>query len=664
MDKITPKTPNVRHLKPNLATPEGRDEADRISLTPRTYRTKANGRGLNAAARSRRKEGFREPLNAAQPLPARSVSPEAKKQLTPGEARSLHTLKAQANAPLPESLDGVPPYQHIWISHQFDELYAPAYNHLRQQAEACFAPDDNVSRAGLFCGRLGRHLIFNGFALARDFITSKGVRAKEDFQDREALAIEVLEKLYAFTLAKMEAGTFNLQDFVHVNLLMALLIDWRKGVLTEFMMPSHGSQAQYDIGLQVNEKNKTENILNLKNIFSNLNQDLGLLNLNGGSSIKKCVQNNIFFINLLGMNKRYMHNNSILLIDKNEKVMQGIESDLYEKLAVWTNPYFAYTDKRSGISEERYVKAFFDNPRALITVFNPHAGHFGRKDSGHPSSRFSQKPTGGGYLYEPHRGRLSTLTEIDHDYRHMTLQNNFMKSFKEVFGFDFKEVMKLVEALLKDESVLPVEKKILAKLNFFLIHEVSTLLQVRYKWSIFGQEQYKKYPGFLASLEFRGPKKCSPKEALQSIVEDIRDALRTHYSRVVGGDAYRNLYRDMELMLHEEVEFCPKDGGEKQFTHKPLTTIEGKGLLPSFQGLFDSALKAFSDDQKFSQDDKIKILHEIENAKTLRDKWKALPKNIRNEAKTEALQDGYYVFFKMAWDIIDKRIPDEAFAQA
>jgi hypothetical protein len=644
MDKITPKSPGLERIPSPSTSVDERKKADR---SPNPHRV---------AAQFLRDE----PQLPVKPrVEAKKVT--AGKPLTPGEARSLDALKAQAIAPLPQSLGEVPPYQHIWISHQFDAFYTPVYKDLDRRVEADLNFD--ATQANIPCEPLGRRLIFGGFALARDFITSKEILAKEAFKDREGLAMAVLEKLYAFTLAKMEAVTFNLQDFVHVNLLMALLIDWRKGALSEFSVSTRQSKFSPPIANAVNAKNEKENILNLKNIFLSLDRDLDRLNLNGQTSLFDCIRKDLFFINewTFGPNYNFLSSEDLDFIpmaftDKDSRVMQSIDSDLYKKIPLKASPFFAYTDKRSGIGEERYVKAFFDCPKALITVFNPHAGHFGPKDSDwknsdHPSSRFSKKPTGGGYLYEPHTSRLSTLTEIDHDYRHMELRGEFMADFKKAFGFGFEEVMKPVNALLKKGNLSASEKKILAKLNFFLIHEVSTFKPIQGKTT--------GWKDFFLDEDFN--RNATPKEALGKMVEQSKKHLMDYYSFRVGTEGYLRIYRDMELMLHEEVEFCPKDSNEKQFTYKPLRDKEGNPLLPSFQELYEGVFSNFQEAIMEHEGDGVPVRQQIQKAKTLREKWKALPKGIRNEAKTAALADGYKRFFDMAWEIIDTHISEADF---
>jgi hypothetical protein len=651
MDKISPKSARTPSLQSNLETFSGRRKADGLKGPNRTILKQSPQVSAQSVAAL--------PQSLNKPRIYRT-KPSGIKHLRPGEARSLNTLKEQTTALLPKSLSGLPPYRHIWISHQFDELYAPVYKYLEAEAKK-----HNVHYSELPCEPLGRHLIFGGFALARDFITSKEIRPKDAFQDREALAMEVLEKLYAFTLAKVEAGTFNLQDFVHVNLLMALLIDWRKGAISEFNLSNVPERkvAKFMLG-RVNEKLKEkDDILKLNNIFKEINIGLANLNWMGQSSLFECIRENLFLINgsIYGQKLNFLSSNvrnsiNMAFKDKDGRVMQLIDADLYKVLAAKAYPFFGYTDKRSGIGEERYVKAFFDCPEALITVFNPHAGHFDSKDSEHPSSRFSKKPTGQGYLYEPHRSRLSTLTEIDHDYRHMRLRDQFMQSFKQTFGFRFEEVMKPVNALLRHESLSALEKKVLNKLNFFLIHEVSTLKEIKFSgprgktngWKDFFPKQ-------------RLDLKLTQKEALNDIIEKSKQHFLKFYSQVVGTSGYLKLYRDMELMLHEEVEFCPKDGSEKQFTHKPLKDKEGNTLLPSFQELYEGAFEAFSKASAIKKEDKLVIFKQIERATNLYQKWKALPKSIRNEAKANALALGYERFFDMAWEIIDTHISGEKF---
>jgi hypothetical protein len=664
------------------------------SAGPRNYRSKVNGKGLNPAARASKvqQQNAIELPPSAPALPKRSVAPEPAQPFKPTKANSLKLLEAQATDPLPATLNDLPPYRHIFIGVQFDELYTPLYAELDDQAEAAM-PDklkENKQsndfiygmpkvRKTIPCERLGRHLIFNGFALVRDFITSPEVRADQRFQDREPLAMELTEKLYAFTLAKINAGNFTIQEFVDVNLLMGLIVDWRKGLIEEL---------QFEIGLgntsdqvihafeKLSPKEQDEQ-LRLSCIFDKVNQAIELKSnqLDKVALFKDILLDHLFHIKPNHLSKGFYY--SCKYQSKDFPLISTIGSNHYDQLHK-LKPYFGYTDCNSGIGEMSFIKATYEVPDAVLTTFDPNLGFLKDADGIQSHSRFSPnvKPTAkNDYHYNPHYRRLSTAVEPIHDAIHWQTTEQVNYEFKQRFGHSLVQILKPCYDFFKDPKSNNFE--IIKRFNFFFLHEFGSLQSVTARdraikrsflnqlFNMFRSQKTKEAE--LKTKGFRVAKRNTAKtkdlkSLLLDLVKNTQDLMCNFYSWDSNYFGYKSLYRDLELILHEEMVPFPEDG-EKKFTYKPLKDKDGKPLLPTFQELYDGALKDLNALKKSPE--KTEALRKIAQGQTLREKWKALPKGIRNDAKSKALSDGYKRFFETASNIIDKHIPKEAFdAQA
>jgi hypothetical protein len=673
MDNIQP---NQSQLQKNLKSTEGRDKVDSaLSSQSRTYRSKSSGNGLNPAVRaSRAQHGPKMPLGAA--LPQRSASSVA---YNPTKASSQKLLQEQATAHLPPTLEALPPYRHIFIGVQFDEFYAPLYKDLDAQAKeklptalaayeekkkldpkySAPTPTFKSVRKSIPCERLGRHLIFNGFALVRDFITSDETRSKKEFQGREALAMEVLDNLYAFTLAKIEAGNFTLQEFVEVNLLMALLVDWRKGLMTEFHILD--SAFRLIDNLPKEEKDKR---LNFQAIFDRVNhalhdKDFAALNL-----LQDIINPCVFATDLL------TKGTSIYV----PGLVDYVRQRLYEYLPNH-HLYLAYSNSAGGIAESRFVDAFHAASQPILTTFDCTAGYTGKKDASHPSRRFEihrdKDSSEEKAVYKPHANRISAVTNIDHDYNHVASNmRSFSSMFKHLLKFPYPKCVEPIGKLTRGLDRNPLDenqKAIIDNIHFFLAHEIGNLHAV-YRGSGLEKSGLERkstegWKEFLNDNTLNRNDLTHPKDALRYVVQNAGNLLSNNYSHYVGNldTNYSMLYRDMELMLHEDMVPFPEDG-EKKFTYKPLKDKDGKPLLPTFQQLFDNGINVLKTQLKGSK--LTEALEVIEAQKDLRAKWKAIPKAIRNHAKAEALSDGYKRLFETAWDIIDKNLTKEDFAEA
>jgi hypothetical protein len=645
---------------------------------PHRYRTKVNKQGANPAARIAKKARAIALPASPLALPERSVAPQPAKSFKPSNANSAKLIQEQATDPLPPTLNELPPYRHIFIGAQFEQLYTPVYKEIDIQAQARY-----TSRTNIPCERLGRHLIFNGFALARDFITSPEVREKAEFQDREALAIEILKKLYTFTIAKMDASKFKLEDFVHVNLLMALLVDWRKGLIGELEFSTDLTSEKVLEEFQKLSAEEQNANLRLSSIFKKINKsmDLKAEDLKELNIFHDLICENLFNLKS-DMHRKIFRCESCTYYPKDLPVVTPITAtNQYTELPKY-QLFCAYTNCRSGIGETSFINTAYEMPDAILTTFDPKINFETKIDETNTSLRFTPTSNNNNqkkYSYSPHNNRLSTAVNLAHDAAHWTLTRHANRKFEKKIRVPLNVIFYDVYHLTKNNNLSSNDLKIMRKILFFFLHEFPTLKSVAVRDRFLEKSLFDQFLDLFKStktdregkfkkpdIENRGWKAVvekiqneidfpDMKNILCLCIENSKNLMSGFYSWNNHTDEYKLVYRDLELMLHEEIMPSPEDG-EKKFTYKPLKDEDGRPLLPTFQELFDEGLNGLN---AISKSKKRAVLRSIEEAPTLREKWKAIPKEIRNDVKSKALSDGYRRFFETAWDIIKKNIPDE-----
>jgi hypothetical protein len=652
MDKLTPKPHH--HAKSTAATKSfknpsnegskiairaqttaGRDALDRIG----PHQSRTSERGYRSVSATPKRKSFKM---VDSPKPSGPVAPQQRAialepNFKPSKANSKRLIQEQATAPLPPSLKDIPKYRHIWVSEQF-ELYDRVDVDLRKK----FDEDPNLIWETVPCERLGRHLIFNCFPLVRDFITSDKVRAQKEFQDREGLALEVAEKLYGFALNKTKARTFTREDFVQLNLLLAVLVDWRKGTLTS-LTPSDRLKEELSGFFIKNKIYGNENLkyFNLSFIFKQMNETLA--NSENHDSLQNIV-NNVLFYQDKYKDAVKVPSELIAYQDASSRIADAIQKSRFDNSS---SLHIAYTDCSSGIAESHYIKDFLQSKNIIRTTFDCSLGlpvAPGKKDA--------QRYIDGKYM--PHEGRLSTATNIDHDGNHPYNMSQFFSSNLLESKFPFKSILEK----LMNENAKGAKSKIIEKLLFFLTHEAGNLAPV----------EIKAYPKCIIR-QSTGWEKIFPnwrqrtgiktkKDFLKIVISNAQTQLSQIYSWANYHLIYNYLYRDLELMLHEGAHQVKDNACEKQFTHKPLKDKDGKSAIDLIPKLTEE--QCDSARPNITPKD-LEIAQEANRdpSLSLRQKWKAIPKGLRNIAKSLALQDGYKRFFDTALAIVEA-MPEEA----